>query len=66
MACSFYREWRVLKNIGFGGVNTIEFTDKSWIAKESQDKFRFFDEEGVRHGIKRNFRGRRKREENRV
>jgi len=45
VACSFYREWRVLKNIGFGGVNTIEFTDESWIAKESQDKFRFFDTE---------------------
>lgn len=45
VTCSFYSEWRVLKNIGFGGVNTIEFTDKSWIAKESQDKFRFFDTE---------------------
>ena len=45
VVCTFYREWRVLKNIGFGGVNTIEFTDKSWIAKEYQDKFRFFDTE---------------------
>ena len=45
VACSFYREWRVLKNIAFAGVNTIEFTDKSWIAKEQQNKFRFFDTE---------------------
>ena len=45
VTCSFYSEWRVLKNIGFGGANTIEFTDKSWIAKEHQNKFRFFDTE---------------------
>lgn len=37
------KDWRVVK--GFGDVNTIEFTDKSWIAKEYQEKFRFFDEE---------------------
>ena len=37
------KNWRVVK--GFGGANTIEFTDKSWIAKEFQDKFRFFDTE---------------------
>ena len=37
------KNWRVVK--GFGGVNTIEFTDKSWIAKEYQNKFRFFDME---------------------
>ena len=37
------KDWRVVK--GFGGANTIEFTDKSWIAKEYQNKFRFFDTE---------------------
>ena len=37
------KNWRVVK--GFGGANTIEFTDKSAIAAEHQNRFRFFDEE---------------------
>ena len=38
-----HKSWRVLSLIG--DANTIEFTDKSWIAKEYQNNFRFFDEE---------------------
>ena len=37
------KNWRVVK--GFGGANTIEFTDKSAIAAEHQNRFRYFDEE---------------------
>ncbi len=37
------KNWRVVKE--FDGANTIEFTDKSAIAAEHQNKFRFFDGE---------------------
>ena len=37
------KNWRIVK--GLDGANTIEFTDKSAIAAEHQNRFSFFDEE---------------------
>ena len=39
------KNWKILRNIGFGGTNTIGFTDKSAIEFEYQNRFRFFDTE---------------------
>jgi len=39
------KEWRILNNIGFGKMNTLEFTDDTVIREDIQGKFRFFDTE---------------------